>query len=105
MSLWQGPELRWLRPGHEEEHKSDVRKENWSNCGLTRHFELCHQGDMEHALARLQVTLLDHLQGDFSEEGLLQLEKDWIVNLGTFGPLGCNSRDQLISRTRRDWGR
>ena len=60
---------------------------------------------MEHALSCLQVTLLDHLQGDFTEERLLQLEKDWIVNFGTFGPLGCNSCDQLISRTRRDWGR
>ena len=50
-------------------------------------------------------TVLDHLQGEFSEERLLQLEKDWIVNMGTFGPLGVNTRDQLISRTRRDWGR
>ena len=60
---------------------------------------------IEEELARLQVTLLDHLQGEFSEERLLQLEKDWIVNMRTFGPLGVNSRDQLLSRTRRDWGR
>ena len=45
-------------------HKSDMRKENWTNWGLTRHLELWHQGDMEHALARLRVTLLDHLQGE-----------------------------------------
>ena len=45
------------------------------------------------------------VQGDFTEERLLQLEKDWIVNMGTFGSLGVNTRDQLISRTRRDWGR
>ena len=51
------------------------------------------------------LALLDHLKGDFSTERLLQLEMDWIVNLGTFGALGLNTQDQLISRTRRDWGR
>lgn len=86
-------------------HKSDIRKGRWDNCGLTRHFEQCHQGDMEHAIARLQVTLLDFLVGEYTEERHLQLEKDWIVNLETFGPLGLNTRNQLLSRTRRDWGR
>ena len=52
----------------------------WATCGLTRHFEVCH--------------LVDHLQGDFREERLLQLEKNWIVNMGTFGPLGVNTQDQ-----------
>ena len=43
------------------------------------------------------------MQGGFSEERLLQLEKDWIVNMETVGPLGVNTRDQLISRTRILW--
>ena len=85
-------------------HKSDVRKEHWENCGLTRHYQQFHQADMEHALGRLQVTLLDHLTGAYSEESHLRLEKDWIVKLGTFGPQGLNTRDQLLSNRRRDWG-
>ena len=43
------------------------------------------------------------LQGDFSGEGLLQLEKDWIVNVGTFwaigneqlGPANLKDKDRL----------
>ena len=89
---------RWAK------HKSDVRRERWENCGLTRHYQQYHQADMEHALARLQVTLLDHLVGVYSEAEHLRLEKDWIVNLGTFGPKGLNTRDQLLSARRRDWG-
>ena len=81
-------------------HKSDIRKENWDNCGLTRHFEQQHKGDMEEAISNLQITLLDHLVGMFSEEKLLQLEKDWILNMGTSGPTGMNTRNQL----RQNWG-
>ena len=54
-------------------HKSDIRKENWDNCGLTRHFEQQHKGDMEEA-----ITLVDHLVGVFTKEKLLQLEKEFI---------------------------
>ena len=36
------------------------------------------------------------------EEGLLQLEKDWIVNMGTFGTLAMNSRDQEGLGTLRE---
>ena len=47
-----------------------------------------HQDDIEDAIANLKVTLLDHLSGNYREERLLQLEKDWIIRLGTFGPTG-----------------
>jgi len=85
-------------------HKSDIRKENWDNCGLTRHFEQQPKGDMEEAIRNLQITLLDHLVGMFSEEKLLQLEKDWILNMGTSGPTGMNTRNQLLTSQRQNWG-
>ena len=75
-------------------HKSDCRKEN-DNCGMTRHFEQNHKGDMEEAI---------HLVGPYREEKLLQLEKDWILNMGTFGPTGLNTRNQLLTGQRRNWG-
>ena len=83
------------------EHKSDCRKEIWENCGLTRHFQQEHQGNMEEAISNLKITLLDHLEGVHSEERLLQLEKDWILNLGTSGPTGMNSRNQLLTNQRQ----
>ena len=85
-------------------HKSDCRKEIWENCGLTRHFQQEHQGNMEEAISNLKITLVDHLEGVHSEERLLQLEKDWILNLGTSGPTGMNSRNQLLTNQRRNWG-
>jgi hypothetical protein len=86
-------------------HKTDIRKGYWDNCGLTKHFQHHHQGDIEAALNNLQITLVDHLMGPFSEEKLLQLEKDWILNLGTFGPTGLNTRNQLLTGQRRNWGK
>ena len=85
-------------------HKSDLRMGRWDNCGLTRHFQQFHQGDMEEAIDHLRVTLVDCVVGAFREEKLLQLEKDWILNLGTSGPLGLNSRNQLLANNRRNWG-
>ena len=84
-------------------HKLDCRKENY-NCGLTRHFEQNHKGDMEAAISNLQITMLDHLVGPYREEKLLQIEKDWILNMGTFGPTGLNTRNQLLTGQRRNWG-
>ena len=60
-----------------------------------------HQDDMEGAIANLKLTLLDHLAGNFWEERLLQLEKDWIIRLGTFGPTGLNTRNQLLSQQKK----
>ena len=76
----------------------------WANCGLTEHFGQHHRDEMEVAIADLKVTLLDHLTGNYREERLLQLEKDWIIRLGTFGPTGLNTRNQLLSQQRRNWG-
>ena len=59
---------------------------------------------MENAISNLQVTLVDHLTGPYREEKLLQLEKDWILNMGTFGPTGLNTRNQLLTNQRRNWG-
>ena len=85
-------------------HKSDCRKGNWDNCGVTRHFQQYHQGDMEDAVSNLQLTMLDHLVGPYREEKLLQLEKDWILNMGTSGETGLNTRNQLLTGQRRNWG-
>ena len=59
---------------------------------------------MEVAISNLQVTLLDHLEGPFTEEGLRDLEQGWMYKLGTFQNTGCNSRLELTSRSRRTWG-
>ena len=59
---------------------------------------------MEGAITNLRVILLDHLVGPYRDEKLLQLEKDWILNLGTFGPTGVNTRNQLLTGQRRNWG-
>ena len=68
-------------------HKSDCRNGRWANCGLTEHFGQHHRDEMEVAIADLKVTLLDHLTGNYREERLLQLEKDWVISFG-WGPLG-----------------
>ena len=94
----QDPKVRWSH------HKSDCRVGNWGNCGLTEHMGQHHQDDIEDAIANLKVTLLDYLTGNYREERLLQLEKDWIIKLGTFGPTGLNTRNQLLSQQRRNWG-
>ena len=85
-------------------HKTDIRKGYWDNCGLTKHFQHHHQRDLEAAITNLRITLVDHLVGPFKEEKLLQLEKDWILNMGTSGPTGLNSRNQLLTNQRRNWG-
>ena len=59
---------------------------------------------MEVVIAYLKVTLLDHLTGNYREERLLQLEKDGNIRLGTFGPTGLNTRNQLLSHQRKKWG-
>ena len=67
---------------------------------MTEHFGQHHRDEMEVAIADLKVTLLDHLTGNYREERLLQLEKDWIIRLGTFGPTGLNTRNQLLSQQK-----
>ena len=60
--------VRWRR------HKWDIRHGMWEACGLTRHFAHCHQGNLEEAINNLQVTILDHLEGEYSEVALKALE-------------------------------
>ena len=50
---------------------------------------------MDVAIADMKVTLLDHLIGNNREEGLLQLEKDWITRLG---PLGRQEISCLVNK-------
>ena len=85
-------------------HKSDIRKGVWTACGLTKHFCQCHQGDMEEAIITLQVTLLDHLTGHFSEGRLHSLEQDWMERLGTYQRTGLNTRRELLATNRKNWG-
>ena len=40
-------------------HKNDIRSSNWTACGLTSHFGRHHRGDMEEAISKLKVTLVD----------------------------------------------
>ena len=59
---------------------------------------------MEEAIARLEVTLSDHLPGAFSEEKLLEKEQEWMHKLATYTMIGCNSRLELTTRQRKTKG-
>jgi hypothetical protein len=85
-------------------HMSDIRFGHWDACGLTDHFRRHHQGDLEAALSNLQVTILDHLKGPYSEDRLRELEQGWMYKLGTYHRTGCNTRQELVSSSRRTWG-
>ena len=52
-------------------HKYDIRNSNWTACGLTRHFGESPRGDMEAAIAGMQVILLDKCE---QEEELKSIE-------------------------------
>ena len=84
-------------------HKTDIRSQNWKACGLTRHFGDHHTGDMEVAISNLEVTLVDCLLGDYDEKRLKRLEDKWMVNLGTLFT-GANSRNEVLSNRRRNFG-
>ena len=62
-------------------HKSDLRARYWAACGLARHFGHHPQEEMEEAIARLEVTLLDHLPGPFNQEKVLEKEQEWMHKL------------------------
>ena len=85
---------RWSR------HKGDIRSANWTACGLTRHFGECHQGDLEEAIAKLQVVLLDCCD---QEKDLKRQEDKWMCNLGTLF-VGLNSHNEVLSNRRRNFG-
>ena len=60
--------------------------------------------DVEFAIADLKVTFLDHLTGNYREEGLLQLEKDWIIRLRTFGLTELNILTLAAWSTEKELG-
>ena len=73
-------------------HKWDIRHDNWTACGLTRHFGQCHRQDIEGAINKLEVTLLDSCT---EEKNLKKIEDRWMCNLGTLFGVGggLNSRN------------
>ena len=81
-------------------HKQDIRKSNWTACGLTRHFGQHHTGDIEAAIAGLQVVLVDR---SAEEVDLKKKEDRWMVNLGTLF-VGLNSHNEVLSNKRRNFG-
>ena len=93
---------RWTK------HKKDIREHRWPACGLTRHMGQFHLNDLEAASSRLQVTILDQLEGDFSDRGLKTLEDRWIVKMGTCFANSQfnrgNTRNEVLSHQRRNWG-
>ena len=59
-------------------------------CGLTRHFGDHHQADMEEAMKKLEVTVVDRSR---RLEDLKALEDRWMCDLGTvIGPQGLNRK-------------
>ena len=56
---------------------------------------------------RLRVVLVDRLTGHYCEDRLRELEQtwnpSWMHRLGTVH-VGCKSRLELTSRSRRTWG-
>ena len=52
----------------------------------------------------MRVTFLDHLPGPYNEGRLLELEQDWMYKLGSYEWTGCNSRQELTSRSRVNHG-
>ena len=50
------------------------------------------------------MSLLDQLPGPFNEEKLLEKEQEWVYKLGTYTRMSCNSRLELTTRQRRNWG-
>ena len=69
----------------------DIRNDNWTSCGLARHFGQYHRLDRETHISRLEVTLLDSCE---EEKDLKRLEDKWICNMGTLFGGGLNKRNE-----------
>ena len=82
-------------------HKHDIRQDNWTACGLARHFGNYHRLDRETHISRLEVTLLDSCQ---EEKDLKKTEDRWICNMGTLFGGGLNKRNEVLSHRRRNFG-
>ena len=81
-------------------HKSDIGHGNWTACGLTRHFGEKHRNNIEDAISKLKVVLVDCSP---NEKDLKRLEDKWILRMGTLFT-GLNSHNEVLSNTRRNYG-
>ena len=86
MGSYTDMKRRWSK------HKYDIRQDNWTACGLARHFGNYH---------RLEVTLLDSFE---EEKDLKKMENRWICNMGTLFGGGLNKRNEVLSHRRRNFG-
>ena len=67
-----------------------------------RHFGDHHQGEIEEAIARLEVTVVDR---SMRLEDLKALEDKWMCDLGTvLGPQGLNRRNEVLGHNRINFG-
>ena len=82
-------------------HKHDIRQDNWTACGLARHFGNYHRLDREAHISRLEVTLLDSSE---EEKDLKKTEDRWICNMGTLFGGGLTKRNGVLSHRRRNVG-
>ena len=87
--------FRWTK------HKYDIRNDNWTSCGLARHFGQYHRLDRETHISRLEVTLVDSCE---EEKDLKRLEDKWICNMGTLFGGGLNKRNEVLNNRRRNFG-
>ena len=81
-------------------HKSDIRHEKWTACGLTAHFGQYHRLDMEEAIKNLKVTILDCVEKEWQ---LKKKEDSWMCNLGTLF-VGGNTKNEILSNNRVNYG-
>ena len=58
---------------------------------------------METAISKLQVTIVDHLVGPYSDQNLKSVEDHWITQMGSYFS-GENSKNELLTQHRRNWG-
>ena len=70
-------------------HKSYIRRENWTACGLTAHFGQFYRQEIEELIARLEVTIVDSTQ---EESSLKACEDRWILRVGTISK-GVNKKN------------
>ena len=70
----------------------------WSNQTFCDH----HQADMEEAIKKLEVTVVDRSRGLVD---LKVLEDRWICDLGTvIGPQGLNRKNEVLGHSRINFG-
>ena len=95
-SAQHGMRDRWNK------HRSDIRNRRWTVCGVARHFGDHHQDNMEEALKKVEVTVLDRSK---NLEDLKSLEDRWMCDLGTvLGHQGLNRKNEVLGNSRVNFG-